>query len=61
MMESIGNWNFMNFYVDEKATPAQRKALEAIPKATSPPAVPPEKIRIRTSRSPGRSTATSTS
>jgi hypothetical protein len=47
MMESIGNWNFMNFYVDEKATPAQRKALEAILQATSPPAVAAEKIKIR--------------
>ena len=47
MMESIGNWNFLNFYVDEKASPAQRKALEAILHATSPPAVAPEKIKIR--------------
>jgi hypothetical protein len=30
MMESFGNWNFSYTYVDEKATPEQRKALEAI-------------------------------
>ncbi|HKA35404.1 MAG TPA: DUF1326 domain-containing protein [Thermoanaerobaculia bacterium] len=47
MMESIGNWNFLNFYIDEKANSAQRKALEEIVRATSPPAVAPEKIQIR--------------
>lgn len=47
MMESIGNWNFLYFYIDEKATPAQRKALEEIVRATSPPAVAQEKIKIR--------------
>jgi hypothetical protein len=30
MMGSFGNWNFSNTYIDEKATPEQRKALEAI-------------------------------
>ena len=30
MMESFGNWDFSNNYIDEKATPEQRKALEAI-------------------------------
>jgi hypothetical protein len=30
MMESYGNWNFSYNYIDEKATPEQRKALEAI-------------------------------
>jgi hypothetical protein len=30
MMESIGNWDFSYYYIDEKATPDQRKALEAI-------------------------------
>jgi hypothetical protein len=30
MMESFGNWNFSYTYIDEKATPEQRKALEAI-------------------------------
>jgi hypothetical protein len=30
MMESYGNWNFAYYYIDEKADPEQRKALEAI-------------------------------
>src|SRR2546428_10804485 len=30
MMESFGKWNFSTNYVDEKANPEQRKALEAI-------------------------------
>ena len=30
MMSSFGNWNFSYNYIDEKATPEQRKALEAI-------------------------------
>jgi hypothetical protein len=30
MMESYGNWNFAYNYIDEKANPEQRKALEAI-------------------------------
>jgi len=30
MMSSFGNWNFSYTYIDEKATPEQRKALEAI-------------------------------
>ena len=30
MMESFGNWDFSNNYIDEKATPEQRKALRAI-------------------------------
>jgi hypothetical protein len=30
MMESYGNWNFAYYYIDEKANPEQRKALEAI-------------------------------
>jgi hypothetical protein len=47
MMESIGNWNFVTFYIDEKADPAQRKALEAIARATFPPAAPPERTMLR--------------
>jgi hypothetical protein len=47
MMESIGNWNFFYVYIDEKANPAQRKALEEIARATSPPAAPPDRTRIR--------------
>ncbi len=30
MMESYGDWNFAYTYIDEKASPEQRKALEAI-------------------------------
>lgn len=30
MMASFGDWNFSYNYIDEKATPEQRKALEAI-------------------------------
>jgi hypothetical protein len=30
MMESFGKWNFNNYYIDEKAAPAQREALKAI-------------------------------
>ncbi len=30
MMESFGEWNFINFYIDEKASPQQREALTAI-------------------------------
>jgi len=47
MMESIGNWNFSYLYIDEKANPAQRKALEEVAKATSPPAAPPERTKVR--------------
>ena len=30
MMESFGKWNFAYYYIDKKANPEQRKALEAI-------------------------------
>jgi hypothetical protein len=46
MMQSMGRWNFVNIYIDEKANPEQRKALEVIARATLPPAAPPEKTRI---------------
>ncbi len=46
MMESMGDWDFVNIYIDEKANPEQRKALEAIMRSTSPPAAPPERTRI---------------
>jgi len=39
MMESYGNWNFAYNYIDEKATPKQRKALEAIAGAILTPGV----------------------
>jgi hypothetical protein len=47
MMESMGNWNFANLYIDEKANPEQRKALLEVAKATNPPAAPPERTTIR--------------
>src|SRR5215472_5610770 len=46
MMGSMGNWNFVNIYIDEKANPEQRKALEAIAQATSPPAAPPDRTKV---------------
>ncbi len=47
MMGSMGNWNFLYIYIDERATPEQRKALEEIAKASSPPAAPPERTKIK--------------
>ncbi len=47
MMDSMGNWNFGYLYIDEKATPAQRKALEEIARASAPPMAPPERTKIR--------------
>jgi hypothetical protein len=46
MMESMGDWDFMSLYIDEKANPEQRKALEAIARETSPPAAPPERTHV---------------
>jgi hypothetical protein len=46
MMESMGDWDFMSIYVDEKANPEQRKALEAIARETSPPAAPPDRTHV---------------
>ncbi len=46
MMDSIGDWDFLTFYIDEKANPEQRKALEAIARETSPPAAPPGRTRV---------------
>ena len=39
MMESYDNWNFAYNYIDQKANPEQRKALEAIAVATLTPGV----------------------
>src|SRR5437870_1988106 len=36
MMESFGTWNFSYLYVDEKAKPEQRQALEAIGRQVMP-------------------------
>ena len=36
MMDSFGKWNFSTNYIDEKANPEQRKALEAIAAAVLP-------------------------
>jgi hypothetical protein len=47
MMESFGKWDFANIYIDEKANPQQRRALEAIAKATLPLGAPPERTRIQ--------------
>ncbi|MFY9551867.1 MAG: DUF1326 domain-containing protein [Thermoanaerobaculia bacterium] len=46
MMASMGDWDFVTVYIDEKANPEQRKALEAIMRETSPPAAPPERTRF---------------
>ncbi|HEY4228806.1 MAG TPA: DUF1326 domain-containing protein [Thermoanaerobaculia bacterium] len=46
MMESMGDWDFVTLYVDEKANPEQRKALVAIMQQTSPPAAPAERTHI---------------
>lgn len=45
MMESFGNWEFANIYVDERATPEQRKGLEAIMRAIGGPASENTEIR----------------
>ena len=47
MMDSVGRWDFLTIYIDEKADPAQRKALEAIALATNPPAAPAERTKVK--------------
>jgi len=47
MMESFGKWDFADVYIDERANAQQRRALEAIAKATLPLGAPPERTRIR--------------
>lgn len=37
MMDSFGNWEFLRIYIDEQATPEQRKGLEAIIRTISGP------------------------
>ena len=47
MMESVGDWKFATIYIDEKANPEQRKALEAIGGTVLPMAAAEKKeIRI---------------
>ena len=49
MMESFGNWNMSYIYLDEKASPEQRKALEAIATVVLPHAgAPADKRMVRT-------------
>ena len=36
MMDSFGKWNFSYLYIDEKATPEQREALETVGKTVLP-------------------------
>jgi hypothetical protein len=47
MMESFGSYNLANLYIDEKATPEQRKALEAIGGQVFGPAASPDKMVVR--------------
>ena len=42
MMESIGRWPFVYMFLDAKANPEQRKALESIAAQITPPAAAPE-------------------
>lgn len=42
MMDSFGKWNFSYLYLDEKATPEQRKALEEIGKQVLPVGASPK-------------------
>jgi hypothetical protein len=45
MMESFGNWEFLNIYVDDRARPEQRKALEAIMRTIAGPASKSMEVR----------------
>ena len=47
MMESMGDWNFVTNYIDEKANPEQRKALAAILREASPPAAPAARTHVK--------------
>ncbi len=47
MMESMGSWNLNYIYIDQKANPEQRKALEAISTQVFPPAASPDKSKIQ--------------
>ena len=45
MMDSMGRWPFLYIFLDEKANPEQRKALEAVATQTLPPAAPPDHMK----------------
>src|SRR5262249_6155413 len=45
VMEAIGKWPFLYIYLDEKANPEQRKALEAVAAQTIPPLAAPDHTR----------------
>jgi len=47
MMESMGNFNVNSIYLDEKANPEQRKALEAIAAQVLPTLAAPEKTKLQ--------------
>jgi hypothetical protein len=48
MMESFGNWNFSTNYIDERANPEQRKALETIALTVLPSKnAAPQKFEIK--------------
>ena len=47
MMGSMGNWTFFYTYIDEKANPEQRKALEELARASNPQFAPPERTKVR--------------
>jgi hypothetical protein len=46
MMESFGHWNMSYLYLDDRATPEQRKALEAIGNTVFPMAAAPADKRM---------------
>jgi hypothetical protein len=46
MMESFGKWNMSYLYIDEKANPEQKKALEAVGNTVFPMAGAPEDKRL---------------
>lgn len=45
MMESVGRWPFLYLYLDAKATPEQRPALESLAREITPPLAPPERTK----------------
>ena len=47
MMGSMGSWEFADIFIDEKANPEQREALEKLARATFPPVAPTERTHVR--------------